>query len=109
MPDMGAMLEQAQKMQEHMVAAQERLALLEIEGSVAGGLVSATVTGTGELVSLDIQPEVIDPAERETLAELVVAAIGEATSRANEVAAAELGPFPGMDDPTSTDLGALGF
>ena len=109
MPDVSALLEQAQEMQEQVVAAQDRLANLEVEGCVAGGLVSAKVTGMGELLSLDIRPEVVDPAETETLAELVVAAIREATTRASQIAAAELGPFTGLEDPVSTDLGALGI
>ncbi len=109
MPDMAAMLEQAQQMQEQVVAAQERLTHLEVEGSAGGGLVKAKVTGMGELINLDIDPEVIDPTEPETLADLVVAAIGDATSRAGDIAAAELGPFAGIEDPGSTDLAALGL
>ena len=106
---MSALLEQAQKMQEQVVAVQDRLAHLEVEGSVAGGLVAAKVTGMGELLSLDIRPEVVDPSDTETLADLVVAAIRDATTRASEIAAAELGPFTGLEDPVSTDLGALGI
>ncbi len=106
---MAAMLEQAQQMQEQVVAAQERLTQLEVEGSVAGGLVTAKVTGLGELLALDIDPQVIDPTEPETLGDLVVAAIRDATTRANEIAAAELGPFAGIEDPGSTDLTALGL
>lgn len=108
---MSVLLEQAQKMQEQVVATQDRLANLEVEGSVAGGLVSAKVTGMGELVGLDIRPEVVDPAETETLADLIVAAIREATVRANEIAASELGPLTGIEDGSAGEpsAGPLGF
>lgn len=113
MPDMNVLLEQAQQMQEQVVAAQERLAHLEVEGSGSGGLVTAKVTGMGELIGLDIQPEAIDADDRETLADLVVAAVREATTRASALAAEELGPFTGMGDLSAGEPpasgGTLGF
>ena len=59
--DMSGLLAQAQAMQEQLLNAQQELAEMEIEGSAGGGLVTATVTGSGELVGLVIKPEAVDP------------------------------------------------
>src|SRR5690606_11574403 len=68
MPDMSALLEQARQMQERLLAAKDELASQVAEGTSAGGLVTARVNGTGELVGLDIKPEAVDPDDTETLA-----------------------------------------
>ncbi|MFL6163695.1 MAG: YbaB/EbfC family nucleoid-associated protein [Jatrophihabitantaceae bacterium] len=92
---MQQLMKQAQKMQQQLQAAQAELADAQIEGSAGGGLVSATVTGNGELVSLTIDPQAIDPDDVETLQDLVVAAVRDATRRAGELAAAKMGPLTG--------------
>jgi nucleoid-associated protein EbfC len=94
-PDMNHLLEQAQQMQQQLMEAQRELAETEVEGTAGGGLVTAKVTGTGDLVGLDISPEACDPADTETLADLVVAAVHNATSAAHERAAERLGPLAG--------------
>jgi DNA-binding YbaB/EbfC family protein len=94
-PDMNALLQQAQQMQQQLMEAQQRLAETEVEGSAGGGLVTAKVTGTGDLISLDIKPEACDPSDTETLADLVVAAVQNATESAQEMAAQQLGPLTG--------------
>jgi len=94
-PDMSKLLEQAQQMQQQLVEAQQRLAETHVEGTSGGGLVTAKVTGTGDLVGLDIKPEACDPDDTETLADLVVAAVQNATSTAHEMAAEQLGPLTG--------------
>ena len=94
-PDMNALLQQAQQMQQQLMEAQQRLAETEVEGSAGGGLVTAKVTGTGDLVSLEILPEACDPDDTETLADLVVAAVQNATQSAHEMAAQQLGPLAG--------------
>jgi DNA-binding protein YbaB len=68
---------------------------MQIEGSAGGDLVTATVTGSGELVGLVIKPEAVDPTDTETLADLVVAAVRDATNKAQAVAASKLGPLAG--------------
>jgi DNA-binding YbaB/EbfC family protein len=93
--DMSGLLAQAQAMQEQLIKAQQELAEMEIEGSAGGSLVTATVTGSGELVGLVIKPEAVDPSDTETLADLVVAAIRDATNQAQAVAASKLGPLAG--------------
>lgn len=93
--DMSGLLAQAQAMQEQLINAQQELAEMQIEGSAGGGLVTATVTGANELLSLVIKPEAVDPSDTETLADLVVAAVRDATNKAQAVAASKLGPLAG--------------
>jgi DNA-binding YbaB/EbfC family protein len=93
--DMSGLLAQAQAMQEQLLNAQQELAEMQIEGSAGGDLVTATVTGSGELVGLGIKPEAVDPSDTETLADLIVAAVRDATNKAQAVAASKLGPLAG--------------
>jgi len=93
--DMSGLLAQAQAMQEQMINAQQELADMQIEGSAGGGLVTATVSGANELLGLVIKPEAVDPSDTETLADLIVAAIRDATNKAQAVAASKLGPLAG--------------
>lgn len=92
-PDMQQLLQQAQKMQQDLAAAQQELAETEVEGSAGGGLVSATVTGAGELLGLVIDPRAVDPEDTETLADLVVAAVQNANANAQELQQQKLGPL----------------
>ena len=93
--DMSGLLAQAQAMQEQLLNAQQELAEMQVEGSAGGGLVTATVTGASELLWLVIKPEAVDPSDTETLADLIVAAIRDATNKAQAVAASKLGPLAG--------------
>jgi DNA-binding YbaB/EbfC family protein len=92
---MQQLMKQAQKMQQQLAAAQAELAETEVSGSAAGGLVTATVTGSGELLAVTISPGAIDPEDVETLQDLVVAAVRDATRSAGELASAKLGPLTG--------------
>ena len=92
-PNMQQLMKQAQKMQQELLAAQEELAAAEVTGSAGGGLVSATVTGSGELRSVIIDPSVVDPEEVETLQDLVVAAVRDANRAAQELASQRMGPL----------------
>ncbi|MFR9672912.1 YbaB/EbfC family nucleoid-associated protein [Streptomyces sp. TR06-5] len=92
-PDMQQLLQQAQKMQQDLAAAQEELAQTSVEGSAGGGLVKATVNGSGELQGLVIDPKAADPEDTETLADLVVAAVRDANASAQELAEQRLGPL----------------
>jgi len=93
--DMSGLLAQAQAMQEQFLNAQQELAEMQVEGSAGGDLVMATVTGAGELVGLEIKPEAVDPSDTETLADLILAAVRDATNKAQAVAASKLGPLAG--------------
>lgn len=91
--DVQQLLQQAQRMQEQLMSAQQSLAEREVTGSAGGGLVRATVTGAGELVSLDIDPSVVDPGDVETLSDLVVAAVRDANAQVQRLAAEQIGPL----------------
>lgn len=92
-PDMQQLLQQAQKMQQDLAEAQQELAETPVEGSAGGGLVKATVTGSGELQGLVIDPKAVDPEDTETLADLVVAAVRDANNAAQELQQQKLGPL----------------
>lgn len=92
-PDMQQLLQQAQKMQQDLALAQEELARTEVEGQAGGGLVKATVNGSGELRGLVISPEAVDPQDTETLADLVVAAVQAANENAQQLQQDKLGPL----------------
>nr|WP_027501652.1 YbaB/EbfC family nucleoid-associated protein [Rhodococcus sp. UNC363MFTsu5.1] len=94
-PDMQQLLAQAQQMQQHLMAAQAEIAQAEVTGQAGGGLVTATVKGTGEVVALTIDPKVVDPEDVETLQDLVIGAIADASGKAQEIAAGKLGPLAG--------------
>ncbi len=85
------MLKQAKKMQGEMERIQKELAEREIEATAGGGMVTVVVTGALELVSIKIDPEVIDPEDVEMLEDLITAAVNEAMGRAREVAQKEMG------------------
>lgn len=92
-PDMQQIMQQAQKMQEQLMSAQQELAEMEVSGNAGGGLVTATVSGSGELKSLSIDPKAVDPEDTETLADLVVAAVRDANHEAQKVTAEKMGPL----------------
>ena len=92
---MGALLKQAQQMQQQLVAAQEEMAATEVTGTAGGGLVSATMTGSGELTALTIAPAAVDPDDLETLQDHVVAAVRDAKRAADDLAAQKMGPLAG--------------
>ncbi|GAA4684188.1 hypothetical protein GCM10023347_43940 [Streptomyces chumphonensis] len=91
--DMQQLLQQAQKMQQDLAAAQQELAETPVEGSAGGGLVKATVTGAGELQGLVIDPKAVDPEDTETLADLVLAAVRDANAAAQQLQQEKLGPL----------------
>ena len=98
-------------MQQQLMDAQERLAQTKVEGSAGGGLVTATVTGTGELTGLTIDPQAVDPDDTETLADLILAAVRDATNNANDLQAQTMGPLAGafgeMGGPDLSGPGGL--
>lgn len=93
--DMSALLQQAQAMQEQMVAASQELAEAEVVGTVADGLVTVTVNGTGDLMAVKIRAGSFDPDDTEDLEDMIVAAYRDAKSRADAEAASKLGPLAG--------------
>ncbi|MFI9720800.1 YbaB/EbfC family nucleoid-associated protein [Streptomyces sp. NPDC052396] len=92
-PNMQQLLQQAQKMQQQLAEAQEELARTPVEGSAGGGLVTATVSGAGELQGLVIDPKAVDPEDTETLADLILAAVRDANASAQQLQQQKLGPL----------------
>lgn len=92
---MQALMKQAQKMQQQLAAAQAELAETEVTGTSGGGLVTVTVTGGGEVRAVSIKPEVVDPDDVETLEDLVVAALNDASAAAAALSAEKMGPLTG--------------
>ena len=96
--DMGALLQQAQQMQEQLASAQEKLADATVEGTVAGGAVTVTVNGVGEVVKVDIKAGQFDGSDADDLSDLgdmVVAAYRDAKANADAMASEALGPIAG--------------
>ena len=84
------LMKQAQKIQSQVSRVQEELTDRTVEASAGGGMVTAVANGRQELVSISIDPQVVDPDDVEMLEDLVVAAASEALSRAGEMAAEEM-------------------
>ena len=93
--NMQSMLKQAQKMQEDMAAKQAELEEKEYEASAGGGVVSVKMNGKKEVLSVKIDPEVIDPDDAETLEDLVVAAVNEAIKKVESESAEEMQKITG--------------
>lgn len=92
-PDMQMILQQAQKMQEQLMNAQAELAEAEVTGQAGNGLVQVTMTAAGEVRAVRIDPQVADPQDIETLQDLVVGALHDATRAAQEMQAEKMGPL----------------
>jgi len=99
---MRQLMQQAQKMQEEMQKAQANLSERTYEGTAGGGVVKAVVKGTGDLVSVEFDPSVLDPEDPEMAGDLVVAAVNNALKQATDDAGAAMGGLTG-----GLDLGGL--
>jgi len=83
--NMGNMLKQAQKLQAKMLKMQDEVANETMEGSAGGGMVRAVANGKQQVVSITIEKEVVDPDDVEMLQDLVLAAVNDALSKAQEM------------------------
>ena len=96
--DLNAIMQQAQALQSQIVDAQEKLAETIVDGTVAGGAVTVKLTGTGELVGVEIKQGEFDgsnPDDLEDLGAVIVAAYREAKGKADELAGEAMGPLAG--------------
>ena len=102
---MQGMLKQVQKMQEEMQRVQGELSNLTVSEEAGGGMIKATANGNKEIITLEIDPQVIDKEEKEILEDLVVAAVNKAISSAAKLAEEEMAKVtkgmipPGMNIP----------
>ena len=94
--DLGALLEQAQAMQQQLLSAQAEAAEQVVEGVAGGGAVRVAVTGGMEFQSVTIEPSAVDPDDVEMLQDLVLAALHDATAKVNELSSQALGGLGGL-------------
>lgn len=97
--ELNQMLKQVQKMQAEMQATQDALADEKIEGTSGGGVVKAVVSGMGALEAVVIDPSAVDPDDVEMLQDLIVAAVNEATRKAQELQGERFGGITGQLGP----------
>ena len=93
--NMQQMMKQAQKMQLQMARAQEELKTLQLEGSAGGGMVKAVASGEGDIVSITINPEVVDPEDVDLLQDMVLAAVNDALHAIAKESAERMGAVTG--------------
>lgn len=100
MPDLGALMQQAQRLQADMARVQEELAKTTCDGAAGGGLVTATVNGQFELVRVKIDKTVVDPNDIGMLEDLVAAAVNAAVAKVRETTkqrmSSVVGGMPGI-------------
>ena len=93
--NMNGMMKQAQKMQEEMTALQTELEEREYEVSAGGGMVKVKINGKREILHIDIQPDIVDPDDIETLADVVTAAVNEAIKKVDSTSESEMQKITG--------------
>ena len=99
MKGFNSMMKQAQAMQAKMAKMQEELGEMQMEGSSGGGMVQVTVNGKQEILSIKINPEVVNPEEVDILEDLIMAAITDARDKASKA----------MEEAMSKVTGGLGL
>ena len=93
--DLNSIMEQAKGMQAKMAKIQQELAQKTITGSSGGGMVTVTVNGQGDVISISIENAVIDPTESEMLQDLIVAATNDGIRKAKELSKQEMAQLTG--------------
>ena len=92
---MNKMIKQAKQVQDQIVKKQEELKQREIETSAGGGAITVRVSGKQELLSIKINPEVVDPEDIEMLEDLVMAAVNEGIRQSQEMVSSEMAKITG--------------
>ena len=104
MKGFGNMMKEAQRLQQQMAALQEEVAKKKVDASAGGGMVTVEANGKQELLSIKIDPEVINKDDAQMLEDLVLAACNEALRKSRELVQQELGKLTG-----GLKLPGLGF
>ncbi|MBL7217595.1 MAG: YbaB/EbfC family nucleoid-associated protein [Desulfobacteraceae bacterium] len=100
MPNMGQIMKQAQKFQTKMAKLQEELSERTVEASAGGGMVTVVANGGQDVLSVKIDPEVVDPDDVEMLQDLIMAAVNDALNKAKAMMNEEMGQLTkGMNIP----------
>lgn len=92
---MGDLLKQAQEMQSRMAKIQEELANKTVQGSAGGGMVHVTVNGQFNIMAVQLEASVVNPAEKEMLEDLILAAVNDGMRKARELASSEMSKLTG--------------
>jgi hypothetical protein len=92
---LGSLMKQAQKMQQQMAKIQEEMAGRTVEASAGGGMVIVTANGKQQILSVRIEPQVVDPNDVEMLQDLIAAAVNEALKKAQEMMTEEMSKVTG--------------
>ncbi|MBJ7331973.1 MAG: YbaB/EbfC family nucleoid-associated protein [Solirubrobacteraceae bacterium] len=106
-PNMNQLAKMAQKMQADMAAAQESLANEVVEASAGGGMVTVKITGDLQIKAVTIDPDAVDPEDVELLQDMVLAAVNQALTQAQELAATRMGAVTGGLGGGAGGLGGL--
>ena len=94
--NINALMQQAKKMQEQMVKAQEELENAEVIGKAGGEMVVVTMTGKKEIKSIKLDKSAVDPDDIEMLEDLIIVAIKDASAKADELSKDKMGPMGGL-------------
>jgi hypothetical protein len=95
MKGMGNMMKQAQKLQSKMLKLQDELAERTVETTAGGGMIKVVANGRQQVVSISIDKEVVDPEDVEMLQDLVLAAVNDALTKAQEMVSGEMSKLTG--------------
>ena len=95
MKNMGNMMKQAQQLQSRMVKLQEELSEKTIETSSGGGMIKVVANGKQQIVSIQIEKEVVDPEDVEMLQDLILAAVNDALAKSQEMVSGEMSKLTG--------------
>lgn len=93
--NIGKLLKEAQRIQAEIAKLQEEIAKMEFESTAGGGVVKATVNGSGQLISVKIDPEALKDMEAEELEDMILAAVNEATEKARAYMEARMSELTG--------------
>ena len=93
--NMNNMMKQVQKMQEDMASLQADLETREYDVSAGGGMVTVKINGKREILNIDIQPDIVDPDDIETLSDVITAAVNEAIKKVDSTSEEEMGKITG--------------
>lgn len=105
MPNMGQIMKQAQKFQTKMAKLQEELSERIVEASAGGGMVTVVANGAQDVLSISIDPEVVDREDVEMLQDLIMAAVNDALNKAKNMMNEEMGQLTkGMNIPGMSGL-----
>lgn len=105
---LGDIMRQAQKLQEEMMKKQEEAKIKTVEATAGGGMVTVVANGAGELVSIKIEKDVVNPDDVEMLQDLILAATNEALRRSREMVGEEMSKLTGgLQLPGLGNLGKL--